>query len=151
MLDTRGFSSFVRLGVSLRVPPPLDSKTGWTRELWSKTNLLKWQNIYLFQQKNKYFQHFQNFEKKKWMLVIFFFLSRFLVGLKLFFLTIFIIFGFFLYIYFFFFFRFVWNYWLLFWFIEIFIFDFFFYSKQLRLQRKLTEVTTEHHKLPKIS
>ena len=23
---------------------PLDSETGWTRELWSKTNLLKWQN-----------------------------------------------------------------------------------------------------------
>ena len=24
--------------------PPLDSETGWTGELWSKTNLLNWQN-----------------------------------------------------------------------------------------------------------
>ena len=24
--------------------PPLDSEMGWTRELWSKTNLLNWQN-----------------------------------------------------------------------------------------------------------
>ena len=24
--------------------PPLDSETGWTGELWSKTNLLIWQN-----------------------------------------------------------------------------------------------------------
>ena len=24
--------------------PPLDSETGWTGELWSNTNLLKWQN-----------------------------------------------------------------------------------------------------------
>ena len=24
--------------------PPLDSETRWTRELWSKTNLLNWQN-----------------------------------------------------------------------------------------------------------
>ena len=25
-------------------PNPLDSETGWTGELWSKTNLLNWQN-----------------------------------------------------------------------------------------------------------
>ena len=25
-------------------PPPPDSETGWTVDLWSKTNLLKWQN-----------------------------------------------------------------------------------------------------------
>ena len=29
--------------VTLRVPP-LDSETGWSVELWSKTNLLNWQN-----------------------------------------------------------------------------------------------------------
>ena len=29
--------------VTLRVPP-LNSETGWTGELWSKTNLLNWQN-----------------------------------------------------------------------------------------------------------
>ena len=29
--------------VTLTVPP-LDSETGWTGELWSKTNLLQWQN-----------------------------------------------------------------------------------------------------------
>ena len=29
--------------VTLRLPP-LDSETGWTGELWSKTNLLKWKN-----------------------------------------------------------------------------------------------------------
>ena len=29
--------------VTLRVPT-LDSETWWTRELWSKTNLLDWQN-----------------------------------------------------------------------------------------------------------
>ena len=29
--------------VTLRLPP-LDSETGWTGELWSKTNLLIWQN-----------------------------------------------------------------------------------------------------------
>ena len=32
-------SDFVTLTV-----PPLDYETGWTGELWSKTNLLKWQN-----------------------------------------------------------------------------------------------------------
>ena len=38
-LDTR--ISFVRSSVTL-VLPPLDSETGWTGELWSKTNLLNW-------------------------------------------------------------------------------------------------------------
>ena len=33
----------VRFCVTLR-GPPLDSETGWTGELWSKTNLLNWQN-----------------------------------------------------------------------------------------------------------
>ena len=33
----------VALYVTLRLPP-LDSDTGWTGELWSKTNLLKWLN-----------------------------------------------------------------------------------------------------------
>ena len=45
ILDTR--ISFVLIppppSVTLRVPP-LDSETGWTGELWSKTNLLNWQN-----------------------------------------------------------------------------------------------------------
>ena len=36
-------SSSVLPCVTLR-PPPLDSETGWTGELWSKTNLLNWQN-----------------------------------------------------------------------------------------------------------
>ena len=40
ILDTR---ISVRPCVTLTVPP-LDSETGWTGELWSKTNLLKWQN-----------------------------------------------------------------------------------------------------------
>ena len=31
--DFRSFSS----SVMLKVPPPLDSETGWTGELWSKT------------------------------------------------------------------------------------------------------------------
>ena len=42
ILDTRISvrpSSFVTLR-----GPPLDSETGWTGELWSKTNLLNWQN-----------------------------------------------------------------------------------------------------------
>ena len=29
-------------------PPPLDSERGWTRWLWSKTNLLKWLNCIFF-------------------------------------------------------------------------------------------------------
>ena len=44
-LDTR--ISFVRSSVRSSVTlrgPPLDSETGWTGELWSKTNLLNWQN-----------------------------------------------------------------------------------------------------------
>ena len=41
ILDTR--ISGLRPCVTLRVPP-LDSETGWTGELWSKTNLLNWQN-----------------------------------------------------------------------------------------------------------
>ena len=28
----------------ISVAPPLDSEKGWTGELWSKTDLLKWQN-----------------------------------------------------------------------------------------------------------
>ena len=35
--------SFFQPSVTLR-PPPLDSETGWTGELWSKKNLLKWPN-----------------------------------------------------------------------------------------------------------
>ena len=32
--------------VTLRAPPPpLDFETGWTGELWSKTNLPNWQNL----------------------------------------------------------------------------------------------------------
>ena len=27
-----------------QAPPPLDSEMGWAGELWSKTNLLTWQN-----------------------------------------------------------------------------------------------------------
>ena len=38
ILDTR-----ISCSVALRVPP-LDSETGWTGELWLKTNLLNWQN-----------------------------------------------------------------------------------------------------------
>ena len=44
--QTRGFpssSSSSSSSVTL-VLPPLDSETGWTGELWSKTNLLNWQN-----------------------------------------------------------------------------------------------------------
>ena len=37
------FRLFVHSSVTLRVPP-LKSQTGWTGELWSKTNLLNWQN-----------------------------------------------------------------------------------------------------------
>ena len=33
----------VRPSVTL-VLPPLDSEMGWTGELWSKTNIHKWQN-----------------------------------------------------------------------------------------------------------
>ena len=44
-------SSVLRLSVTLRGPPS-DSETGWTGELWSKINLLKWHNCtdcsYLF-------------------------------------------------------------------------------------------------------
>ena len=41
ILDTR--ISVLCPSVMLTVPP-LDSETGWTGELWSKTNILKWQN-----------------------------------------------------------------------------------------------------------
>ena len=41
--QTQGFPSSVCMYVTLRVPP-LDSETGRTGELWSKTNLLNWQN-----------------------------------------------------------------------------------------------------------
>ena len=44
---TQGFP-FVCLCVPLTGPPPLDSEIEWTRELWSNTNLLKWQNFKLF-------------------------------------------------------------------------------------------------------
>ena len=44
----------LRPSVTLR-GPPLDSETGWTGELWSKTNLLKWQN----QQNCIFFQQHQ--------------------------------------------------------------------------------------------
>ena len=146
MIDTRGFSSFVRLGVLLRVPPPpLDSKTGWTRELWLKTNLLKWQNKYLFQQKINIFNIFRVFEEKNGCLLYFFSLQIF-EFFKLFFLTIFLIFGFFM----FFFLQICME---LLYFTLIFR-DFYFWishSKHLKLQLKLTEVTTEHPKLPKIS
>ena len=36
------FVCFLCSSVTVR-PPPLDSETGWTGELWSKTNLLNWQ------------------------------------------------------------------------------------------------------------
>ena len=42
-LDTRISVRPPSFSVTLRVPP-LDSETGWTGELWSKTNLLNWQN-----------------------------------------------------------------------------------------------------------
>ena len=42
-LDTRISFFFSFFSVTLR-GPPLDSETGWTGELWSKTNLLNWQN-----------------------------------------------------------------------------------------------------------
>ena len=37
-------SSFVCLSVRQVRTTPLDSETGWTGELWLKTNLLNWQN-----------------------------------------------------------------------------------------------------------
>ena len=44
ILDTRiSFSSFSFSSVTLR-PPPLDSETGWTGELWSKTKFLILEN-----------------------------------------------------------------------------------------------------------
>ena len=49
--------------------PHLDSETGWTGELWSKTNVLKKQNyedrIFFFFFKKKYFQNFQIFWREK--------------------------------------------------------------------------------------
>ena len=48
--DKKGFTTLsnirqedFRASVTL-VLPPLNSETGWTGELWSKTNLLNWQN-----------------------------------------------------------------------------------------------------------
>ena len=41
--QTQGFPCSFLPFVTLRVPP-LDSETGWPGELWSKTNLLIWQN-----------------------------------------------------------------------------------------------------------
>ena len=40
--------------------PPLDSETGWTGEIWLKTNLLNWQN-----KKNSIFFFYSRKKKKK--------------------------------------------------------------------------------------
>ena len=42
-LDSEMSCYYYYCSVTLRVLP-LDSLTGWTGELWSKTNLLNWQN-----------------------------------------------------------------------------------------------------------
>ena len=44
ILDSRIFVLLLLLRHAQGTPPPLDCETGWTGELWSKTNLLKWQN-----------------------------------------------------------------------------------------------------------
>ena len=43
--------------------PPLDSEMGWTGKLWSKTNLLKWQN----KEKSIYLLFFFVFQQKKYI------------------------------------------------------------------------------------
>ena len=42
-IRNKDFRPFISLSVMLR-QPPLDSESGWTGELWSKTNFLKRQN-----------------------------------------------------------------------------------------------------------
>ena len=42
---------------------PLDSETGWTGELWSKTNFLKWQKSY-----NRIFFGEAKYVRKKFIL-----------------------------------------------------------------------------------
>ena len=53
--------------VTLRLPPPpQDSETGWTWELWSKTNFLNWQNrISIFSIAIFFFNIFRISKKKK--------------------------------------------------------------------------------------
>ena len=59
--------------------PPLDSETGWTGELWSKTNLINWQNqgnsIFF---SSTIFDHFWQFLKFFGFLLIFEFFLDFL-------------------------------------------------------------------------
>ena len=64
ILDTR-ISGLRPPSVTLTVPP-LDSETGWTGELWSKTNILNWQNsdnsiLLFFFAKKFLLQNFQIF------------------------------------------------------------------------------------------
>ena len=65
ILDTRtsGLCPSVRPFVMLG-PSPLYSETGWTGELWSKTNLLNGGNRFFLGQKFFFFKKFQNFWKK---------------------------------------------------------------------------------------
>ena len=54
-LDTRISVLCLFVRPSRSGDPPLDSETGWTEELWSKTNLLNWKTkriTFFFLQKN---------------------------------------------------------------------------------------------------
>ena len=147
----RIFSSYIRhedfrpsvpetLSMTL-VLPPLKSETGWTWELWSKANLLNWQN-----QENSVF------------LAIFLLLKLSDVLKKVIFLCFFFILDFWVFCYDSC--RFVWYFLFIIWYflgLFKFLWDFcsflkinaFFLDKK-KLLLNLTEVTTEDQKWPKV-